>query len=76
MRKMCKIVVLGSSNTDLVVRSSRMPRAGETLLGGDFMMAAGGKGANQAVAIARLGSPVTFIAVCCRGYRHVDDSAR
>ena len=59
---MCKIVVLGSSNTDLVVRSSRMPRAGETLLGGDFMMAAGGKGANQAVAIARLGSPVTFIA--------------
>lgn len=59
---MNKIVVLGSSNTDLVVRSSRMPRAGETLLGGDFMMAAGGKGANQAVAIARLGSPVTFIA--------------
>lgn len=59
---MCKIVVLGSSNTDLVIRSSRMPRPGETLLGGDFMMAAGGKGANQAVAIARLGSPVRFIA--------------
>lgn len=39
-----------------------MPRPGETLLGGDFMMAAGGKGANQAVAIARLGSPVRFIA--------------
>ncbi len=59
---MCKIVVLGSSNTDLVIRSTRMPRPGETLLGGDFMMAAGGKGANQAVAIARLGSPVRFIA--------------
>lgn len=62
MRKMNKIVVLGSSNTDLVVRSPRMPLPGETLLGSDFMMAAGGKGANQAVAVARLGSPVTFIA--------------
>lgn len=59
---MGKIVVLGSSNTDLVIRSSRMPLPGESILGGDFMMAAGGKGANQAVAIARLGSPVTFIA--------------
>jgi len=62
MRKMSKIVVLGSSNTDLVIRSPRMPRPGESILGGDFMMTAGGKGANQAVAIARLGSPVTFIA--------------
>lgn len=62
VRKMSKIVVLGSSNTDLVIRSPRMPLPGETLLGGDFMMAAGGKGANQAVAISRLGSPVTFIA--------------
>lgn len=59
---MGRIVVLGSSNTDLVIHSPRMPLPGETILGGDFMMAAGGKGANQAVAIARLGSPVTFIA--------------
>ncbi len=59
---MGRIVVLGSSNTDLVIRSPRMPLPGETVLGGDFMMASGGKGANQAVAIARLGSPVTFIA--------------
>lgn len=59
---MGRIVVLGSSNTDLVIRSSRMPLPGETVLGGDFMMASGGKGANQAVAIARLGAPVTFIA--------------
>lgn len=59
---MSKIVVLGSSNTDLVVRAERMPQPGETLLGERFMMTAGGKGANQAVAIARLGGDVTFIA--------------
>lgn len=59
---MNKIVVLGSSNTDLVVRTPRMPLPGETILGGDFLIAAGGKGANQAVAVARLGTPVTFIA--------------
>ena len=59
---MNKIVVLGSSNTDLVVRTGRMPLPGETLLGEQFMMTAGGKGANQAVAVARLGDGVTFIA--------------
>lgn len=59
---MNKIVVLGSSNTDLVVRTDRMPLPGETLLGDRFMMTAGGKGANQAVAVARLGDGVTFIA--------------
>lgn len=59
---MNKIVVLGSSNTDLVVRTDRMPQPGETLLGDRFMMTAGGKGANQAVAVARLGGSVTFIA--------------
>jgi len=50
----CPIVVVGSSNTDLVVRAPRLPRPGETLLGGEFLQAAGGKGANQAVAAARL----------------------
>lgn len=56
-----KIVVLGSCNTDMVVKSSRLPVPGETILGGTFMMNPGGKGANQAVAAARLGGAVTFI---------------
>ncbi|MDQ2800487.1 MAG: PfkB family carbohydrate kinase, partial [Armatimonadota bacterium] len=56
------IVVVGSSNTDMVVRSSRLPRPGETLLSGAFSMVSGGKGANQAVAAARLGAQVTFVA--------------
>ena len=59
---MGKIVVVGSSNTDLVVRATRMPEAGETVMGEKFMMTAGGKGANQAVAARRLGGDVTFIA--------------
>lgn len=57
-----KIVVVGSSNTDLVVRVPRLPGAGETVLGGDLSTVAGGKGANQAVAAARLGAQVTFVA--------------
>jgi len=57
-----RIVVAGSSNTDMVVRAARIPRPGETVLGGEFLMAAGGKGANQAVAAARAGGAVTFIA--------------
>jgi ribokinase len=56
------IAVIGSSNTDLIVRVPRIPRAGETLLGGGFMTAAGGKGANQAVGAARSGGNVMFIA--------------
>jgi ribokinase len=56
------IVVIGSSNTDLIIRVPRIPRAGETLLGGEFMSAAGGKGANQAVGAARSGGKVAFIA--------------
>lgn len=59
---MGKIVVVGSSNTDLVIKTDRIPEPGETLLGGHFMMAAGGKGANQAVAARRLGAEVTFVA--------------
>jgi ribokinase len=57
-----KIVVVGSSNTDMVVRLRRLPRPGETLLGGRFSMVAGGKGANQAVAASRAGGQVSFIA--------------
>lgn len=62
MKQRSKIVVVGSSNTDMILRLERAPRPGETLLGGAFSMAAGGKGANQAVAAARLGGEVTFIA--------------
>jgi ribokinase len=57
-----KIVVVGSSNTDMVVQLGRLPAPGETLLGGRFTMAAGGKGANQAVAASRAGGEVSFIA--------------
>lgn len=56
------IVVVGSANTDLVVRCPRIPRPGETVLGGSFLQASGGKGANQAVAAARLGADVRFVA--------------
>ena len=56
-----KILVIGSSNTDMVIKSKHIPRIGETILGGNFFMNPGGKGANQAVACARLGGDVTFI---------------
>jgi len=55
------IVVVGSSNTDVVVKTERLPVPGETVLGNSFMMNPGGKGANQAVAASRLGGNVTFI---------------
>lgn len=55
------IIVIGSSNTDMVIRCSRLPRPGETVLGGSFMMNHGGKGANQAVAAAKLGGDTVFI---------------
>ncbi len=60
-KKMSKIIVIGSSNTDMVVKTQRFPEPGETILGGDFFMFPGGKGANQAVAAARAGGEVTFI---------------
>ena len=56
-----QILVVGSSNTDMVIKAAHLPRPGETILGGTFFMNPGGKGANQAVAIARLGGSVTFI---------------
>lgn len=57
-----KITVVGSSNTDLVVKAPKLPAPGETVLGSEFIIAPGGKGANQAVAITRLGGNVTFVA--------------
>lgn len=56
-----KVTVVGSYNTDLVVRSPRMPEKGETILGGPFFSGPGGTGANQAVAAARLGAEVTMV---------------
>jgi ribokinase len=57
-----RILVVGSSNTDLIIKVPEIPRPGETLLGGEFMTFPGGKGANQAVAAARAGGEVDFIA--------------
>ena len=56
-----KIVVIGSCNTDMVVKAGRLPVPGETVLGGTFYMNPGGKGANQAIAAVRLGAEVTLI---------------
>ena len=56
-----RVVVVGSANTDMVVRVPHLPGPGETLLGGGFAQMPGGKGANQAVAAARLGAVVTFV---------------
>ncbi|MBI3911383.1 MAG: ribokinase [Armatimonadetes bacterium] len=56
-----RVMVVGSSNTDMIVQVPRLPAPGETILGGRFSVAPGGKGANQAVGAARLGAAVTFI---------------
>lgn len=71
---MPKIIVIGSSNTDMVIQSQRIPRPGETILGGTFFMNPGGKGANQAVAATRLGGDVHFI--CKVGQDVFGDLAR
>ena len=59
---MGRVLVIGSSNTDLVVQTPHLPGPGETVIGGDLVEFAGGKGANQAVAAARAGGEVTFVA--------------
>jgi ribokinase len=56
------VLVIGSSNTDMIIRVPRLPAPGETILGGEFFSAAGGKGANQAVGAARAGGRVKFVA--------------
>lgn len=57
-----KIIVIGSSNTDMTVKTEYLPKPGETVLGDGFIMTPGGKGANQAVAVKRLGGDVSFVA--------------
>jgi ribokinase len=57
-----KVVVIGSYNTDLTIKTGRIPRPGETIIGGIFSEGGGGKGANQAVAAVRTGADVCFIA--------------
>ncbi|HEX8834870.1 MAG TPA: ribokinase, partial [Abditibacteriaceae bacterium] len=58
----CDVVVIGSSNMDMVVRCSELPLPGQTILGNDFVMNPGGKGANQAVAAAKLGAKTQLVA--------------
>jgi ribokinase len=62
MAKRCQICVVGSANVDLTFRTPRLPRPGETLAGHSVHLGMGGKGANQAVAAARLGAQVTLVA--------------
>ena len=56
------ILVIGSANTDLIIQVDTLPKPGQTILGKNFTTASGGKGANQAIAIARLGGKVAFLA--------------
>ncbi len=56
-----KVLVIGSANTDLVIKASHLPSPGETVIGGEFYSFQGGKGANQAVAAARMGCKVIFL---------------
>ncbi|MDR7402183.1 MAG: ribokinase [Armatimonadota bacterium] len=58
---MVRIAVVGSANVDLVVTAPRLPQVGETVIGGTFATFPGGKGANQAVAAARLGASVAMV---------------
>jgi len=57
-----RVVVIGSYNTDMTIKTKRLPNPGETVIGGFFSTGGGGKGANQAIAAARVGAEVSFVA--------------
>jgi ribokinase len=57
-----KVVVVGSFNTDMTIKAKKIPGPGETVIGGHFSTGGGGKGANQAIAAARIGAEVSFVA--------------
>lgn len=57
-----KVVVIGSYNTDMIIKTRKLPSPGETVIGGFFSTGGGGKGANQAIAAARIGAEVSFVA--------------
>lgn len=61
MKRQPRVLVVGSINMDLILRTGRVPSRGETILGKDYQLVPGGKGANQAVAASRLGGQVTFV---------------
>jgi ribokinase len=61
---MTKILVIGSMNMDLIIQADRYPQKGETIIGGNFQQVPGGKGANQALAAAKLNGDVEFIGAC------------
>lgn len=69
-----KIVVVGSANVDIVARVPRLPKEGESFRGESLSVVFGGKGANQAVSLARLGADVQFI--CCVGKDHFGKSMK
>jgi len=74
-----RLVVVGSLHVDLVLRVSRLPKAGETVLGEELRVGMGGKGANQAVAAARLGARVWMVGKVGRdeeGRRMVEELRR
>lgn len=65
---MGKVLVVGSMNMDMVIKADRYPRKGETIIGNGFKLVPGGKGGNQAAAIAKLGGEVCFIGACGNDY--------
>ena len=68
-----RLTVVGSINLDLVARAERLPRPGETVSGASFSRVPGGKGANQAVAAARLGAEVAMVG-CVGGDEHAEEA--
>jgi len=71
MNKKLSILVIGSLNMDLILKTERIPLVGESFLGKEYKYMPGGKGANRAVAAARLGSDVTFVGKIGKDYNGI-----